>query len=70
MAQVHFLLETYQFLHDNLVDYYLSNSPDELIQTANSSYKLKFETKWQILTNCIFGIDKDYNAVEACKFGF
>lgn len=64
-----FLLETYQFLHDVLVDYYLKNNPTELIQTAISSYKLKFETKWQILTNCIFGIDKDYNAVEACKFG-
>ena len=64
-----FLLETYQFLHDVLVDYYLNNNSTELIQTAISSYKLKFETKWKILTNCIFGIDKDYNAVEACKFG-
>ncbi len=64
-----FLLETYQLLHDTLVDYYLKNNPDELIQTAISSYKLKFETKRQLLTNCIFGVDKDYNAVEACKFG-
>lgn len=64
-----FLLETYQLLHDTLVDYYLINNPDELIQTAISTYKLKFETKRQLLTNCIFGVDKDYNAVEACKFG-
>lgn len=64
-----FLLETYQLLHDILVDYYLINDPTELIQTAISTYKLKFETKRQLLTNCIFGVDKDYNAVEACKFG-
>jgi type I restriction-modification system DNA methylase subunit len=64
-----FLLETYQLLHDTLVDYYLENDPTKLIQTAISTYKLKFETKRQLLTNCIFGIDKDYNAVEACKFG-
>jgi type I restriction-modification system DNA methylase subunit len=64
-----FLLETYQLLHDTLVDYYLKNNSNELIQTAISTYKLKFETKRQLLTNCIFGVDKDYNAVEACKFG-
>lgn len=64
-----FLLETYQLLHDTLVDYYLRNNPAELIQTAISTYKLKFETKRQLLTSCIFGVDKDYNAVEACKFG-
>lgn len=64
-----FLLETYQLLHDTMVDYYLKNNPAELIQTAISTYKLKFETKRQLLTNCIFGVDKDYNAVEACKFG-
>lgn len=64
-----FLLETYQVLHDTLVDYYLKNNPTELVQTAISTYKLKFETKRQLLINCIFGVDKDYNAVEACKFG-
>lgn len=64
-----FLLETYQLLHDLLVDYYLRNNPAELIQTGISTYKLKFETKRLLLTNCIFGVDKDYNAVEACKFG-
>lgn len=64
-----FLLETYQLLHDTLVDYYLKNDSSQLIQTAISSYKLRFETKRQLLTNCIFGVDKDFNAVEACKFG-
>ena len=64
-----FLLETYQLIHDTLVDYYLKNNPAELIQTAISTYKLKFETKKKLLLNCIFGVDKDYNAVAACKFG-
>lgn len=64
-----FLLETYQLLHDTLVDYYLVNNPAELIQTGINIYKLKFETKKKIVTNCIFGVDKDFNAVEACKFG-
>lgn len=64
-----FLLEAYQMLHDILVDYYLKNNPAELIQTSISSYKLKFETKRKVLTNCIFGVDKDYSAVQACKFG-
>ncbi|MFL0095489.1 Eco57I restriction-modification methylase domain-containing protein [Tenacibaculum maritimum] len=64
-----FLLETYQLLHDILVDYYLANNKAILIQTGIDSYKLPFEIKTQILTQCIWGVDKDYNAVEACKFG-
>lgn len=64
-----FLLEMYQLLHDILVDYYLENEPEKLIQTSVDIYKLPFNTKRQILENCIFGVDKDFNAVEACKFG-
>lgn len=64
-----FLLEIYQLLHDILVDYYLENAPKTLIQTAVNTFKLPFEIKKQIIEGCIFGVDKDYNAVEACKFG-
>jgi len=64
-----FLLETYQLLQDTLVDYYLKNDTKKLIQTSIATFKLPFETKKAILENCIYGIDKDYNAVEACKFG-
>ncbi len=64
-----FLLETYQLLQDILVDYYLANSSDKLIQTSINTFKLPFETKKTILENCIYGVDKDYNAVQACKFG-
>jgi Eco57I restriction-modification methylase/TaqI-like C-terminal specificity domain len=63
-----FLLELYQFLNDIIIDYYLSNSPEKLIQLSESTFKLPFETKRDIL-NCIYGVDKDFNAVEATKFG-
>jgi type I restriction-modification system DNA methylase subunit len=64
-----FLLETYQLLQDILVDYYLANDIKKLIQTSIKTFKLPFEIKKEILENCIYGIDKDYNAVQACKFG-
>lgn len=64
-----FLLETYQLLHDILVDYYLVYDRDKLISIGVGNYKLPFEIKKQLLTQCIWGVDKDYNAVEACKFG-
>ena len=64
-----FLVELYQLLHDILVDYYLENDRSRLIQTSVDDYKLPFEIKREILQNSIFGVDKDYNAVEACKFG-
>jgi len=64
-----FLLETYQLLQDTLVDYYLKNDIEKLNQTSIETFKLPFEIKKTILENCIYGIDKDYNAVEACKFG-
>lgn len=64
-----FLLETYQLLQDILVDYYLANDQTKLIQTSITTFKLPFELKKKVLENCIFGVDKDYNAVQACKFG-
>ncbi|MCX8472126.1 MAG: Eco57I restriction-modification methylase domain-containing protein, partial [Sediminibacterium sp.] len=35
----------------------------------NTSFKLPFEIKRELLLNCVYGVDKDYNAVEAAKFG-
>jgi type I restriction-modification system DNA methylase subunit len=64
-----FLLELYQLLQDKLVDYYVIHDKRQLIQTSIDTYKLHFETKKNLLLNCIYGVDKDYNAVEACKFG-
>lgn len=64
-----FLLETFQLLCDALVDFYTLNDKSKLIQTGVNTYKLKFEVKRNVLTKCIYGVDKDFNAVEACKFG-
>ena len=64
-----FLLELFQLLNDILIDYYLKNNKSKLIQTNINTYKLPFKIKRELLLNCIFGVDKDYNAVEATKFG-
>jgi len=64
-----FLLQAFQLLNDVLVDFYLKNKVSELIQTKVQSYRLKYNTKKRILLNCIYGVDKDYNAVEVTKFG-
>ena len=64
-----FLLEAFQLLNDILIDYFLKTDRKKLIQTSTNTYKLPFETKKQILLNCIYGVDKDFNAVQACKFG-
>jgi len=64
-----FLLEAFQLLNDLLIDYYLKTDVSRLIRTGIDTYKLPFEVKKKLLVNCIFGVDKDYNAVEATKFG-
>ena len=64
-----FLLEAFQLLNDLLIDYYLHTDDSKLIRTGVNLYKLPFELKKKLLLNCLYGIDKDYNAVEAAKFG-
>lgn len=64
-----FLLEAYQLLNDILIDYYIKHDIKKLVQVGEGSYRLKFSEKKRLLTNCIYGVDKDFNAVEACKFG-
>jgi len=64
-----FLLEAFQLLSDILVDYYLATDKNQLIQTTVKTYRLPFEKKKELLLKCIYGVDKDFNAVQACKFG-
>jgi type I restriction-modification system DNA methylase subunit len=64
-----FLLETFQLLSDLLIDFYLLNDKSKLIQLSIGNYKLPFEIKKELLTQCIYGVDIDYNAIEAAKFG-
>lgn len=64
-----FLLEAYQYINDYLIDYYKKNYISQIQRISSYNYKLKFETKKLIIMNCLYGIDKDYNAVETTKFG-
>ena len=64
-----FLLELFQLLCDVMVDYYSHHDPTTLYKTGVDSYRLPYAMKVQILINCIYGIDKDFNATEATKFG-
>lgn len=64
-----FLLELFQLLNDILIDYYLKTDKKKLIQTNINTYKLPYNIKCKILLNCVYGVDKDFNAVEAAKFG-
>lgn len=64
-----FLIELFQVLQNILIDYYINNDRSQLEQVAQNNYRLKFAIKKKILTQCIYGVDKDLNAVKACSFG-
>ncbi|MEO6134551.1 MAG: DNA methyltransferase [Ginsengibacter sp.] len=64
-----FLLELFQLLNDIMIDYFLKTDQSKLIHTNINTYKLPFKIKRELLLNCIYGVDKDFNAVEATKFG-
>lgn len=64
-----FLLESFQYLNDYLIDYYKEHDTSKLLHTGIETYKLKFNIKKDLLLNCFYGIDKDYNAVKTTEFG-
>lgn len=64
-----FLLEVFQAIQDILTDYYIKNDRSNLQQLSEHNFKLKLSIKKKILTQCLYGIDKDFNAVKACSFG-
>ncbi len=64
-----FLIEVFQTLQDILTDYYIKHNHSKLEQITKHRFKLKLSVKKSILTQCIYGIDKDFNAVKACSFG-
>jgi type I restriction-modification system DNA methylase subunit len=64
-----FLLKLYQMLQDILIEYYIRNDAAKIVQTSVSTYRLCYSVKRELLLHCIYGFDKDYNAVEAAKFG-
>lgn len=64
-----FAMEAFQLLNDCLIDYFIKHDKSRLVKTGEGSYRLRFSDKKRLLVSCIFGVDKDFNAVEACKFG-
>lgn len=63
-----FLLEAYQFLIDQCLDWMYENDRDSLIPLTNGQLKLPFKDKKELLSQCIYGIDIDPYAVEVAKF--
>lgn len=63
-----FLEETYQFLVDYCVEWYLKYQPEYLLELNNGKKKLPLMDKKDILTKCIYGVDIDAHAVEVSKF--
>lgn len=63
-----FLEESFQYLSNYCIDWYMENNPSYLMELSNGRKKLPLKDKKEILVNCIYGIDIDYHAVEVCKF--
>ena len=64
-----FLLELFQTVQDILIDYYIEHDQSKLQPITHCTFKLRYEIKQEILVSCIYGIDKDLNAVKAAEFG-
>jgi adenine-specific DNA-methyltransferase len=69
-----FLVGAYQYLLNYHLDYYTQEKniktalkSGKIYEAAYNSYKLTIEEKQHILTNCIYGVDIDSQAVEVTK---
>ena len=64
-----FLTEVLDYLINYCQDWYEKNKKyDNLEETYTNTYKLTYKEKKEILTNCLYGVDIDYQAVEGAKF--
>ena len=64
-----FLTEVLDYLINYCQDWYEKNKKyDSLEETYTNTYKLTYKEKREILTNCLYGVDIDYQAVEVAKF--
>lgn len=65
-----FLIETFDYIQDILIEYYINNPAPELshlfFQNENLT-TLTIEGKRHLLSNCIFGVDIDPEAVEVAR---
>lgn len=64
-----FLTEVLDYLINYCQDWYEKNKKyDNLEETYTNTYKLTYKEKKEILTNCLYGVDIDYQAVEVARF--
>lgn len=63
-----FLVECYTWLIDYVTSWYIKNDKSKLIDLGLNIYKLPYEIKRDILSNCIWGVDIDVYATEVAKF--
>lgn len=64
-----FLLKAFDLLVEEAVRYYQAvGHHGEIFQRSVGDWQLCFTKKKEILTNCLFGIDIDYSAVEVARF--
>ena len=64
-----FLLKFFELLCDELALTAIREGRTECVtERSTGAFHLRFEQKKQVATNCLFGIDVDYNAVEVARF--
>ncbi|HYT44007.1 MAG TPA: N-6 DNA methylase, partial [Methylomirabilota bacterium] len=63
-----FLISAFDVLVDVVIMAYLQLGDDRAIYKTPNGWQLTFEEKCRILTNCIYGADRDYAATEVTKF--
>lgn len=64
-----FLLRCLDMLVDAATSYFVKiNDSTMVYQKAQNEFRLTFESKKELLVNCLYGIDIDYNAVEIARF--
>lgn len=64
-----FLLKAFDELVDAATESLrLAGDNRHLYRVTDSDYRLDFQTKSEILINCLYGIDIDYGAVEVARF--
>src|SRR5690606_16747238 len=64
-----FLIAAYDVLINQATEAYREAGDHEAVfETANGP-QLAFDRKCEILTSCVFGVDRDFLAVEVTRFG-
>ena len=64
-----FLMRSFDELVDAAIEaLILEGNTEDLYQISENEYRLSFRAKKDLISNCLFGIDIDYNAVEVARF--